>query len=404
MPAIAGRPTSSEETEKDRTEAGVVTHHEQQKVVIVGAGGNIGSHLVEHVARIPSVGRVVLIDPDHYTADNLTSQRITPWEVGRLKAVVQTERISRVRPELSVSAFCEPVESVPWGELEADVILSCPDSLAARLHVNEVAWRLGVCWVDAGVRGDQWMVRVSAFRPQTETACLECSLQAKDYGSAAERESCFDYGAPPPSRSPASLGALAASLQALECQRILTEDASPLWGRQLLIEAAFHHHYVSTFRLNPSCRLDHQVWDLQPLELRLGEDSREDLSDKLGLPAKSNPIVRVAGQHLITGLVCSGCGQEQALETLEFRIGKEARVCADCGGVRAAPIPYRRRGLCGPPGEGSCRKSLAALGVRHQDVLVVEADGQVQHYQIVDACRVPAPPAEKRRTQGAGHA
>ena len=50
-------------------------------VAVVGAGGNIGSHLVTHLARLPRVDEVLLVDPDVYQAENLVSQDIVEEDI-----------------------------------------------------------------------------------------------------------------------------------------------------------------------------------------------------------------------------------------------------------------------------------------------------------------------------------
>ena len=61
-------------------------------VVVVGAGGNIGSHLAPHLVRLPGVGRVTLVDRDRYERGNLPFQDMEAGDVGRPKAEVQAER------------------------------------------------------------------------------------------------------------------------------------------------------------------------------------------------------------------------------------------------------------------------------------------------------------------------
>ena len=56
------------------------------KTVVVVGLGNIGSHVVPHVARLPAVGRLVLCDPDTYDASNVASQAICAGDVGLTKA------------------------------------------------------------------------------------------------------------------------------------------------------------------------------------------------------------------------------------------------------------------------------------------------------------------------------
>jgi len=122
-------------------------------IATIGAGGNIGSHLVPHLGRLPGIERVTLVDPDNYERRNLWSQDITPGAIGRSKARVQARRLQRINPQLRVEAIASAVEDVPLGRLRCDLILACLDSRRARQTVNEVAWRLGIPWIDAGVLG-----------------------------------------------------------------------------------------------------------------------------------------------------------------------------------------------------------------------------------------------------------
>ncbi len=55
----------------------------ERTVAIIGAGGNIGSHLVPHAGRMPDVRRVILVEPDIYQQHNLVSQDLEARDVGR---------------------------------------------------------------------------------------------------------------------------------------------------------------------------------------------------------------------------------------------------------------------------------------------------------------------------------
>ena len=68
----------------------------RRSVAIVGAGGNIGSHLVPHIARMQDVERIVLVDPDAYDESNLAGQEIDAGDVGRPKVEVQGDRARRI--------------------------------------------------------------------------------------------------------------------------------------------------------------------------------------------------------------------------------------------------------------------------------------------------------------------
>jgi molybdopterin/thiamine biosynthesis adenylyltransferase len=145
------------------------------RIVVVGAGGNIASHLVAHLARARTAREIALIDPDTYDETNLWSQDIRRRDVGRPKAVVQARRLREIDPTLVLDTFVSAVEAVPLGALRADVLLACLDSRAARRAVNTLAWRLGVPWVDAGVHADGRLARVNVHRPGPEAPCYLCA-------------------------------------------------------------------------------------------------------------------------------------------------------------------------------------------------------------------------------------
>ena len=78
---------------------------------------------------------------------------------------VQADVVRRIRPELVVDEYPQPVEDTPLGCLRADIILACVDSRGARQYVNEVARSLGVSWIDAGVEAGGGLARVNVYEP-----------------------------------------------------------------------------------------------------------------------------------------------------------------------------------------------------------------------------------------------
>jgi molybdopterin/thiamine biosynthesis adenylyltransferase len=143
------------------------------RVVVIGAGGNIGSHLVPHLARTPEIGSLTLVDRDAYEARNLANQDMPPRAARRNKAAVQAGRARRLNPRLRVRAVAADVETLPLGALRGDLLLACVDSRRARQRVNQAAWRLGIPWVDAGVLGEGLLARVTGYVPAPDQPCLE---------------------------------------------------------------------------------------------------------------------------------------------------------------------------------------------------------------------------------------
>src|SRR5271167_220280 len=146
--------------------------------------GAIGSSLIWSLSHMPGVTRITLIDPDTYQKSNLRSQHICPCDVGQPKVAVLARRLRTLNPELDVTAMVAPIEDVPLGLLRANLLLAGLDSKAARQTVNEIAWRLGVPWIDAGVLESGKLARVNAYFPGADDApCLECSWDAHDYAA-----------------------------------------------------------------------------------------------------------------------------------------------------------------------------------------------------------------------------
>ena len=360
-----------------------------KNVVIVGAGGNIGSHLVPHIGRMPRVGRVTLIDKDVYEASNLLTQDITPRDVAKLKARVQARRLRRVNPALRVTAIADAVERVPLGRLRADVILSCLDSRIARQHLNQFAWRLGVPLIDAGVEAGGLLARVNVYVAGPDSPCLECAWDDRDYEALEQTYPCFGPASSVAStNAPSSLGALAASLQAIECQKLLSRQTGcAAISRQVLVDAAFHKHYVTTFRRNPCCRFSsHAVWNIHRLnrsvkDLTLAQAL--ELATVVGGRNNSSPALRIEGKPFVKRLTCPGCGAARSLLRLECSLRKGQTKCAKCGRrMIAAGFDVLERLNTSAVSENVLGRTLGSLGLRSGDVFSVGVGEDELHYEI----------------------
>jgi molybdopterin/thiamine biosynthesis adenylyltransferase len=337
-----------------------------KSIVVAGAGGNIGSHFTPHLARMPEVERVVLIDRDIYEARNAANQDILLRDAGKPKALVQARRLAEIRPQLEAIAIHAPLESVPLGAWRADLIVACPDSRAARQAVNERAWRLGVPWVDAGVLGSEWLARVNVYAPAAGAPCLECAWSAEDYRLLEQQYPCGGAAQfPPPNGASSALGALAAAMLALECRKMLGgESERAAIGRQVTLNARWHQWSVTSFRRNPHCRFDHATWQVQPLRC----DTREmRLADLLA----HGGTARVSGHRFVRRLVCPGCGREKRLFHLESSLDPGLRRCAACGLGMAAPGFDIVETLSGGLPQAVLALTLAEAGLRYGDFVQV---------------------------------
>ena len=356
-------------------------------VTVVGAGGNIGSHLVPHLGRMPGVRRVTLLDRDVYEKKNLASQDITRYDLGKPKATVQARRLRRINPALAVTAIVEAVENVPLGLLRGDLLLACLDSRAARRSVNLSAWRLGRPWIDAGVRGEELLARLNVYVPGPGQPCLECAWDARDYETLEQAYPCAGEDAPPATNAPSGLGALAASLEALECQKWLAGERERVAvGQQVTISALTHRHYVTRFAHNPACRFDHEVWhvervDRRPDQLTVGQLFALGRESAGG----TEPLrLQVAHQMFARALVCPACGQRREIPLrLLGRLRPSEQACAACRQrMRAAGadlLEWLPEADIAPAVQEA---PLRALGIRRGDVVTVAGGACAAHFQI----------------------
>ena len=359
----------------------------KRSVVVVGAGGNIGSHLVPHLARMP-LESVTLIDKDVYEASNLQSQDITPQEVGKRKTAVQARRLKRINPAIQVNAIHDSVERVPLGKLRATVILACLDSRVARQHVNQFAWRLGVPLIDAGVEAGGMLARINVYVPGVENPCLECPWDDRDYQALEQLYPCFEFASGiPATNAPSSLGALAASLQAIECLKLLNGQSDLVAvGKQIVLDATHHKHYVTAFRRNPNCRFSgHEVWDIRSLE-----SSVEDLTlaealclSHQGSGVNGSDTLRIEGKSFVTRLTCPGCGKTRSLLRLGCSLRRSHTRCAECGRAMITPgFDALERLSADVVPRSALSRSLRSLGLRRGEVFSVSGDQGESHFEI----------------------
>ncbi len=350
-----------------------------KSVAVIGAG-NIGSHLLPLIARMPAVGRVTIVDFDSYEEGNLASQDITRADIGLPKAIRQMVRLRAIHPRLAVVPVVARVEAVPLGALRADVIAACLDSRAARRTVNRIACRLGVPFVDSGVHADGMLARVNVYRPGGENVCLECLWEESDY--QAERESYACDGsriAAAPSHSPSSLGALAAALQAIEVEKILAGDwERAACGSEVLIDANSHRHFVTKLPRNRACRFDHRTFSARALA---GPPSALTLADVFGRGAAS---IHFEGQPFARQWACGSCRTSAEFFGLRDRIAGGA-VCPQCGGAMRA-IGFHSLERLSPQDvpAAAITAPLSNLGFRTGDVFGAVVDGTEAHFEITE--------------------
>jgi adenylyltransferase/sulfurtransferase len=341
-------------------------------IVVAGAGGNIGSHLLPELARVPGITRLTLVDPDTYDSLNLKVQNIDSLDVGQAKVAAQAAKLRRINPDLSLATFEERIEDVPRGLLRCDLMVSCLDSKAARQNVNEIAFRLGILWIDTGILGSQNLARINGYAPAMDAPCLECPWGPDEYALVEQEYLCAaGTGAAFPSMASSALGALAASLAATEIAKLLSgdPDKSSL-SRQVFVDVQHRTLVVTTGRRNPQCLFDHLTWEIEPWHCRPDRTT-------VGAALTTIGSLQITGHRFVSDLACPGCGRQEQL----LRVNRPLARCTECnrrmvttgfGGLERldSNLPDEYRTL-----------TLAQIGVRIGDVV----SAKDKHYLITEA-------------------
>ena len=222
-------------------------------IVGVGAIGNEASRLL----AMAGIGRLVLCDPDVVAESNLSRTVLfRRTDVGGLKVKAATRVLASLAPGTEVVPVAAPhVSGVGLATLrDADLVLSCVDTIAARIALAARCNAVGAGLIDAGT--DAWGGQVCYYRPGG--SCLGCGLGARQRALRDDPWSCSrpPFGQPSPASAPVS--ALTGAWQATMALRALL--GIDVAEGKFLIEASGATSRTALAR-NPDCPL-HDRLDL----------------------------------------------------------------------------------------------------------------------------------------------
>ncbi len=344
-----------------------------RQVVVVGAG-NIGSHILPFLARGLCGQTLAVVDHDNYEMKNLTAQEIVPEDVGRNKAEVQCDRLRIIRPDLQVTAFARRIEDVPLGHVANSILVCATDSRSSRQVINRMATKMAVPWVDAAVDGPNCQLRINIYDP-ARSACLECGWSKADYAAVEQNYPCLDPGAAS-TQSPASLGAIAAGLAALEVGKLLRGERV-VEARQLFFDVANWQQHVSRLLLNTNCRCDHSQLDIESPNIGI-----QAVVDGLRESYSSHAWLRVEGQRFARELRCVNCGEAGGSPTLvrALKALPHPPACGHC----ESPMTARGFDLADQLDLRSIsgQLQLSELGISPNDILCLSNGEEERHFQL----------------------
>jgi len=348
-------------------------------LVLVGAG-LLGKHLGPLLATVAAVGRARIIDRDSYTKE----QAARPSQAGRPKAVVLAERMRAIRPELEIEPVVGDIENLPLGMFRCQVLLTALDSKRARIVANYAFGKLGIrYWIDSGVSAPS-LARVSVFSQGKHSPCYECGLDQADY-AAEQSYPCQPASAPPPTNSPEYLGALAASLQAAECARLLSGQIGEAHlNSELVYDTSSRRLFVTRLTRQTTCRSDHGAFVIR--HLRQGP-RRLTVGDAFALSAgrskaSVNAALEVPGKLFVRQLACQ-CGKTLQVLHLKGRFAAAGQACPGCGG-RMLPLGTGLRNVLAREALSPCElaRPLSTLGLQQADVIAIGKGSRLHYFEL----------------------
>ena len=351
------------------------------RVMVVGCGA-LGNEVLKNLVLMGII-HIVAVDFDIVEMGNLSRSILfsrTDAEHGRQKVEVVAERLKEMNPHVEVRAVCGDVAfDVGLGLIrKMDVVIDCVDSRWARYCINRLCMRAGIPWIDGGISGLEGIVRV--FMPDRN--CYACSLGPEGLKDLKRRMPCSGIirrqekaGSAPTTSIVASI---IGAVQVQEALKLTQTDAgSSLCSRMFYYEGEHMTVRTADFQSFDDDCPEHEQWtpvrqtavtvttsvgealrqwteelEVKKVTLCLMNDcfvdyvSRRDNNQRVMvmLPGRSVEAF-VEQDSVLNGLPLSGLYQH------EYRhIDSE--------------FPYQEQ-------------TLAQIGIPQEDIVRVEADGQI---------------------------
>lgn len=361
---------------------------QRARVAVVGTG-NVGGQAATHLAMLGV--SLVLVDRDRVAEENLATQGFTEADLGLPKVEARARQLGALNPSCGIETIHGDVARLGLGRLAGvDLVLAAPDSIATRLVVNEVAFRLGIPWIDGAVDGSgaTFTARVASFAGTPDAACYACTydhaLLARVTRDGSSR-GCptWSWGAEGPASEPtlsiSAVGAAAAATQVIWGLQILLGRSAEVTGREIFLDLAAGRSALYELTSNSRCVFDHRPWALTPLERKPDDLTVEDMFTQAEKHLGGNVTLGVNRAPLVTALRCPACPRVRYPCRLLDAMSVEDGACA-CGSRMEPPA----LGLVERFGRGGAalfvERTWAELGLPQGDVVTAASGDAEVHF------------------------
>jgi len=331
-------------------------------VIITGMGA-LGNE-VSRLLAMSGVGDLIICDYDWVEESNLSRMILfRQTDIGRLKVEAAAEKLQELWPGIRVQTRPFPlVHGIGMAELrDADLVLGCLDSRAARLQLAGRCQLVKAKYIDGGTH--PWGGEVRLYL-DPEGPCYGCSLAEKDRAVSDIPWSCLQAAEETKIGAAVPSSALVGTWMGIMAVRFLMGLACP--AGILRVDATRGTTVNVEQKKDPGCMMHSPLEKVKGIPIS-NANSVEDL--KKCLPAVSTPLVWSPIQER---LECPGCDYREVSWGLP---SKAKELCPRCSRVLR---PRTTLELVSVPGD----MELAALGIPPREILAVRVQQGIEWYEL----------------------
>ncbi len=228
----------------------IVLKDDQKKLrsahaLIVGCGA-LGNELVKNLAWL-GFGEITIVDYDDVEFSNVSRGLFEKEDIGKNKAQVLAEKISKNSPYVRIAAIAKRVEECDPSQLKCHIMLSALDNMPTRVWLASFCVMHEIPLIDGGIK--EFQGRVQTFMPGG--SCLACSIPMDRYAEIMELSNpceSLDFGA---QASFTTVSSIVAGISANEAMKVVV--GFPTLSGVLVMDFLSNKYSVIPHKKNANC-------------------------------------------------------------------------------------------------------------------------------------------------------
>lgn len=350
------------------------------RIMVVGCGA-LGSEVLKNLILM-GVIHITVIDFDVVEIGNLSRSILfskADAEQRRYKVDVVAERLRQINPAVEIRAIRGDISCDVGLRLisRMDVIVGCVDSRWARYHINRLAMRAGVPWIDGAIGSFEGTARV--FAPGVN--CYACSLGPEGLSEMRRRMPCQGIIQRQEKAGHVPVTSIVASvigaIQVQEALKLVVKDfGTSLCGRMLYYDG--EHMTVRTVEykaFDDECP-EHEMWaPVRATRVHRGMTVKEALDTWSEQLLSDSVTLRLDSDCYVDYVVRKDNDQRRMVMLPGRRVEQFVELDRELMGMLRSGLyqhEYRHIDRSFPYQE----LTLKDLGIPDEDVLRVEAEGK----------------------------